>query len=151
MKEKKSKLKENITLFKKAWKIPKYKALIKLGIYLIFIFSLIFMIRFCGNSSIDDTSNNQIQELNSTQKLEIMSNYESPINIIPFTLRVGVEKGIPKAVYVDKDELIKTLTYYEKGFSDAIPKWISIEERLPKAEENVLVTIKDDSAKNSNR
>lgn len=81
MKEKKSKLKENITLFKKAWKIPKYKALIKLGIYLIFIFSLILMIRFCGNSSIDDTSNNQIQELNSTQKLEIMSNYEYEIKI----------------------------------------------------------------------
>ena len=75
-----------------------------------------------------------------------MSNYESSINIIPLTLRVGVEKGIPKAVYVDKDDLIKALTYYEKGFSDATPKWISIEERLPKAEENVLVTVKDDSA-----
>lgn len=54
------------------------------------------------------------------------------------------------AVYIDKDELVKALTYdraqYEKGFSDVTSKWIPVEERLPKAEVKVLVTVKDDSA-----
>lgn len=88
-----------------------------------------------------------------------MNNYELPnelsINLNSSTPRTEVEQSILKAfkivaVYVDKDELIKTLTYdrnqCEKRISDATPKWISIEERLPKAEENVLVTVKDDSA-----
>lgn len=88
-----------------------------------------------------------------------MNNYELPnelsINLNSSTPRTEVEQSILKAfkivaVYVDKDELIKTLTYdrnqCEKRISDATPKWISIEERLPKAEEKVIVTIKDNSA-----
>lgn len=88
-----------------------------------------------------------------------MNNYELPnelsINLNSSTLRTEVEQSILKAfkivaVYVDKDELIKALIYdrnqCEKGISDATPKWISVEEKLPKAEENVLVTVKDDSA-----
>ena len=88
-----------------------------------------------------------------------MNNYELPnelsINLNSSTPRTEVEQSILKAfkivaVYVDKDELIKTLTYdrnqYEKSFTDTIPKWLSVNEKLPKDEENVLVTIKDDSA-----
>ena len=36
----KGKFKENYQLFKKAWKDPKYKAIMKLSLYLIFIFIL---------------------------------------------------------------------------------------------------------------
>lgn len=88
-----------------------------------------------------------------------MNNYELPnelsINLNSSTPRTEVEQSILKAfkivaVYVDKDELIKALIYdrnqCEKRISDATPKWISVEEKLPKDEENVLVTIKDDSA-----
>lgn len=88
-----------------------------------------------------------------------MNNYELPnelsINLNSSTPRTEVEQSILKAfkivaVYVDKDELIKALIYdrnqCEKRISDATPKWISVEEKLPKAEENVLVTVKDDSA-----
>lgn len=66
--------------------------------------------------------------------------------------RTFLSEALRKLAYYEdlEDEPIKALTYdrnqYEKEFSDAIPKWISVEERLPKAEENVLVTIKDDSA-----
>lgn len=88
-----------------------------------------------------------------------MNNYELPnelsINLNSSTPRTEVEQSILKAfkivaVYVDKDELIKALIYdrnqCEKRISDATPKWISVEEKLPKDEENVLVTIKDNSA-----
>lgn len=88
-----------------------------------------------------------------------MNNYELPnelsINLNSSTPRTEVEQSILKAfkivaVYVDKDELIKTLTYdrnqCEKRISDATPKWIPVEERLPKAEVKILVTVKDDSA-----
>ena len=40
----KGKFKENYQLFKKAWKDPKYKAIMKLSLYLIFIFILIWQI-----------------------------------------------------------------------------------------------------------
>ena len=84
-----------------------------------------------------------------------MNNYKSPINIISSALRTEIENETLKAIKdvgidVDKDELIKALTYdrqqYEKGFSDATPKWISVNERLPKEGNEVIVTIKDDSA-----
>ena len=88
-----------------------------------------------------------------------MNNYKLPnelsINLNSSTPRTEVEQSILKAfkivaVYVDKDELIKTLTYdrnqYEKSFTDTIPKWLSVNERLPKEEEIVIVTVKDNSA-----
>lgn len=88
-----------------------------------------------------------------------MNNYKLPnelsINLNSSIPRTEVEQSILKAfkivaVYVDKDELIKTLTYdrnqYEKSFTDTIPKWLSVNERLPKEEEIVIVTVKDNSA-----
>ena len=84
-----------------------------------------------------------------------MYDYKPLINVITLGLRTELDNNILKAVKdvgidVDKDELIKALAYdrnqYEKGFSDATPKWISTNERLPKEEEKVIVTVKDDSA-----
>lgn len=84
-----------------------------------------------------------------------MYDYKPLINVITSGLRTEVDNNIIKAIQdvavdVDKDELIKALAYdrnqYDKGFSDATPKWISINERLPKEEEIVIVTVKDDSA-----
>ena len=84
-----------------------------------------------------------------------MYDYKPLINVITSGLRTELDNNIIKAVMdvavdVDKDELIKALTYdrnqYDKGFSDATPKWISVNERLPKEEEIVIVTVKDDSA-----
>ena len=40
----KGKFKENYQLFKKAWKDPKYKAIMKLSLYLIFIFGKLYQI-----------------------------------------------------------------------------------------------------------
>lgn len=83
-----------------------------------------------------------------------MNNYKSPSNVVSSELRAEVENNIYKSMtnigIIDKDELIKALIYdrnqCEKRISDATPKWISVEEKLPKAEEKVIVTIKDDSA-----
>lgn len=83
-----------------------------------------------------------------------MNNYESPINVVSSALRTEIENDIYKSMMnigiINKDELIKALIHdrnqCEKRISDAIPKWISVDKRLPKAEENVLVTVKDNSA-----
>lgn len=76
----KGKFKENYQLFKKAWKDPKYKAIMKLSLYLIFIFILILMVKFCSNPRVT-TTNTKPQELNSVQKIENTNNYEYTINI----------------------------------------------------------------------
>lgn len=66
--------------------------------------------------------------------------YKSPIEIIQGQLQVQLEGTIMKAVQqqdviVEKEELIRALQYdrdqYEKGYADATPKWISVNERLP--------------------
>ena len=84
-----------------------------------------------------------------------MYDYKPLINVITSGLRTEVENKTLKAIMdvaidVDKDELIKALTYdrnqYNKGFSDATPKWISVNKKLPKEGEEVIVTVKDDSA-----
>lgn len=79
MKEKKENLKSNIKLFKQLWKNPKYKATIKLGFYLIFVFLIVFIIRFCGNENVNSTTS--VKEVTPIQKLEAMNNYEYEINI----------------------------------------------------------------------
>ena len=81
-----------------------------------------------------------------------MNNYKSPINIVSSALRNEVENNIPKSIInigidIDKDEFVKALQYdrnqYEKGFSDATPKWIPVSERLPNDDELVLITLTD--------
>ena len=81
-----------------------------------------------------------------------MNNYKSPINIISSALRNEVENNILKSIInigidIDKDEFVKALQYdrnqYEKGFSDATPKWIPVSERLPNDDELVLITLTD--------
>lgn len=81
-----------------------------------------------------------------------MNNYKSPINIVSSALRNEVENNILKSIInigidIDKDEFVKALQYdrnqYEKGFSDAIPKWIPVSERLPNDDELVLITLTD--------
>ena len=68
------------------------------------------------------------------EKLTIIPdiNYESPIKIIQDAMQVQVENDVYKAVQnydikVDKDELIKALTYdrqqYVKGFRDGVKKF----------------------------
>lgn len=69
--------------------------------------------------------------------------YESPINIILGDMQVSFDNEIVKAVRkydvsVDKDELIKAMSYdrnqYEKGYEDgrkASPQWIPCSDRLP--------------------
>lgn len=81
--------------------------------------------------------------------------YESPINIIYGQMQMELENEVFKAVQdvnveVDRDELIMALQYdrgqYEKGFADGRAagardalEWISVEERLPEKDVNVLV------------
>ena len=78
--------------------------------------------------------------------------YQSPIEIITKQMRTQFEDNVFKAIQdygiaVDKDELIKALKYdrdqYEKGYADGrlhrAEEWISVEERLPKQWENVLI------------
>lgn len=81
-----------------------------------------------------------------------MNNYKSPINIVSSALRNEVENNILKSIInigidIDKDEFIKALQYdrnqYEKGFSDATPKWIPVSERLPNDDELMLITLTD--------
>ena len=81
-----------------------------------------------------------------------MNNYKSPINIVSSALRNEVENNILKSIInigidIDKDEFVKALQYdrnqYEKGFSDATPKWIPVSERLPNDDELVLITLTD--------
>ena len=83
--------------------------------------------------------------------------YESPIEIITKQMRTQFEDNVFKAIQdygivVDKEELIKALQYdrgqYEKGFADGMlaPKqseWISVEERLPKEVEHIIVCDED--------
>ena len=73
--------------------------------------------------------------------------YESPIVMFANNVQTDYENGIIKAVQnvgfnVNKEELIKALQYdrgqYEKGFTDGRPKWISVNEKLPKTEDHVL-------------
>lgn len=81
-----------------------------------------------------------------------MYDYKPLINVITSGLRTEVDNNIIKAIQdvavdVDKDELIKALAYdrnqYDKGFSDATPKWIPVSERLPNDDELVLITLTD--------
>lgn len=79
--------------------------------------------------------------------------YESPIKLIIDDMFDAVKEAadnqivmrVQKEVDVDKDELIKALKHdrdqYDKGFRDAQPKWISVEERLPEIGEEVIVYI----------
>lgn len=87
---------------------------------------------------------------------EILSGgYKSPIEIIVGQAKLEFEDGVYKAVQgygvnVDKEELIRALQYdrgqYEKGYADGLrhreTEWISVEERLPEAGVDVLVSIK---------
>lgn len=81
-----------------------------------------------------------------------MYDYKPLINVITSGLRTEVDNNIIKtimdvAVDVDKDELIKALQYdrnqYEKGFSDATPKWIPCDEELPDEGQIVLCSFKN--------
>lgn len=77
--------------------------------------------------------------------------YESPIEVIIEKMQTKFENGVFEAVqkqgiFVDKEELVKALQYdreqYDKGYADGLRErneWISVEERLPEADTNVLV------------
>ena len=82
----------------------------------------------------------------------LSSGYKSPIEMIMGQMHMEIENGIYSAVQgyginVDKEELIRALQYdrgqYEKGYADGLrhgeTKWISVEERLPDNERQVLV------------
>ena len=82
--------------------------------------------------------------------------YESPINLIEKQMAFDIDKAIEGEVWkvtkeigidVNKEELIKALQYdrdqYEKGYKDAIPKWIPVSERLPKEREWYLAVFKE--------
>ena len=74
--------------------------------------------------------------------------YESPIDIIYSNMQMKLENEVFKAIQnvginVDKDELIKALSYdrqqYKKGYADAKAgqHWIPVSERLPEPNERV--------------
>lgn len=78
--------------------------------------------------------------------------YQSPIEIITKQMRTQFEDNVFKAIQdygivVDKEELIKALQYdrdqYAKGYADGMlarkDEWISVDEKLPKHREKVLV------------
>ena len=77
--------------------------------------------------------------------------YECPIDIVTLPVATAFDNNVLKVVHqtginVDHDELIKALRYdrdqYGKGYADgrdALPKWISVEERLPDTWEDVIV------------
>jgi hypothetical protein len=107
--------------------------------------------------------NDTVQEANScswtiwkrtisvpTEKGKTM--YKSPIDIIYGQMETQMEGAILKAIQkvdvnVDKDELLRALQYdrgqYDKGYADgkvdAMPKWISVTERLPENDTYVNV------------
>lgn len=77
--------------------------------------------------------------------------YKSPIDIIYSDVQMKLEDEVCKAIQnvginVDKDELIKALSYdrqqYEKGYADAKAeqRWIPVTKRLPGLREEVLAT-----------
>lgn len=83
--------------------------------------------------------------------------YESPIDIVVGEVQFKFEQDVMKAIQsydicVDRDELITALQYdrhqYEKGFADACKlntkgEWISVDERLPEANTQVLAINSD--------
>lgn len=80
MKEKREKIKENITVLKKIWKNPKYNTFIKIGFYFTFIFILILIVRCCERPSTISTPIEQLEKT-SVEKMELMKNYEYTIEI----------------------------------------------------------------------
>ena len=80
MKERREKIKENITKFKKIWKNPKYNALVKIGFYFTFISILILIVRCCEKPAIVSTPVEQSKKT-SVEKMELMQNYEYTIEI----------------------------------------------------------------------
>lgn len=85
--------------------------------------------------------------------------YESPIRLLVQQVETSVreqqEKQIFEAVQkciadVDREQLIKALAYdryqYSKGYADghadAMPRWISVEERLPEEKEDVAAIVR---------
>lgn len=91
-----------------------------------------------------------------TRQSEVMTMYESPIEIVQHTIRDDIDKHIDDCVYkavvrtdihVDREELIKALQYdrdqFQKGFAAGVewagPKWISVKDRLPETFTDVLV------------
>ena len=78
--------------------------------------------------------------------------YESPITLLRRDVEAKIEGEVLTAAYnvgvtVDRDELIKALQYdreqYRKGYQDATPKWISVDEGLPETNDWVLVWYRD--------
>lgn len=75
--------------------------------------------------------------------------YDSPIRLAVSKMTSQFDGDIYNAVVkagidVDKDELVRALNYdrnqYEKGYRDGLTasKWISVKERLPEVDEDVL-------------
>lgn len=81
--------------------------------------------------------------------------YESPIKMIRHEIAKYIAPKLDEQVWnavvecnvsVDRDELVKALEYdrdqYRKGFADGMehgkPQWISVEDRLPEPEQEVL-------------
>lgn len=78
IKMKKQKKEENLSLLKEAWKDPKYKALIKLTLWFLFITILVFVARFCEGTKIEQKPQEKV--IHKT-KLETMKNFEYEIKI----------------------------------------------------------------------
>lgn len=92
--------------------------------------------------------------------------YESPISLIISEMTQKIANETDKTIWqaiqkcgvdVDKDELIRALQYdrrqYEKGYQDGLNanRWISVEDRLPPANDLVIVSINDDRGDNDYR
>lgn len=82
--------------------------------------------------------------------------YDSPIRLAVSKMTSQFNDDIYNAVVktgidVDKDELVRALNYdrnqYEKGYRDGLKasEWISVKERLPKVEADILAYIGEGS------
>ena len=82
--------------------------------------------------------------------------YDSPIRLAVSKMASQFDDAIYNAVVktgidVDKDELVRALNYdrnqYEKGYRDGLEasKWISVKERLPEVEADILAYIGEGS------
>lgn len=82
--------------------------------------------------------------------------YDSPIRLAVSKMASQFDDAIYNAVVktgidVDKDELVRALNYdrsqYEKGYRDGLKasKWISVKERLPEVEADILAYIGEGS------
>lgn len=77
MKQEKNSLKDKISKFKELWKNPKYNAIIKICMYMLFILILVLIVRLGSNADKASNINTNIHNLNYNN----MSSYEYEIII----------------------------------------------------------------------